>query len=65
MVGHSPIEISRTLYFVLEHGCLRAIDSEAKYYPSPLVQAGFEIKVEVTSCWTKEAEEFGRAEIFV
>ena len=39
VVGHAPIEISRILYFALQHGCqLCAIVAESKYYPSPLVQ---------------------------
>ena len=53
VVGHVPIEISRILFFALEHGCqLRAILADSKYYPSPLVQGGLEIKVDVICDWT-------------
>ena len=56
VVGHVPIELSRVLFFALEHSCvLEALVLDSKYYPSPLrlVQGGLEIKVKVSCYWTE------------
>ena len=53
-VWHVPIELSRVLVFALEHGCvLDALVLDSKYYPSPLVQGGLEIKVKVSCYWNE------------
>ena len=55
IVGHVPIEISRIIFFAVEHGCLiEAIVEETKMYQSPITQGGLEIKSMVKCTWTDE-----------
>ena len=52
IVGHIPIELSRYIWHALERGAdIRAEVKSAKYKPSPLVQGGLEIPIEVTVKW--------------
>lgn len=50
-----PIEISRIMFFAIEHGCsMEAIVEETKAYESPITQGGLEIKTMVTCTWSDE-----------
>ena len=52
IVGRIPIELSRYIWHALERGAdIRAEVKSAKYKPSPLVQGGLEIPIEVTVKW--------------
>ena len=52
IMGHIPIELSRYIWHALERGAdIRAEVKSAKYKPSPLVQGGLEIPIEVTVKW--------------
>jgi hypothetical protein len=54
-VGHIPLELSRYIWYALERGAsINAEVKSAKYKPSPLVQGGLEIPIEVTVRWADE-----------
>lgn len=51
-VGHIPLEISRYIWYALQRDAsINAEVKSAKYRPSPLVQGGLEIPIEVTVRW--------------
>ena len=53
IIGHVPIEISRYLFFAINHGCpFKVRVSEQTPIRSPLVQGGQEIICMVTASWT-------------
>ena len=54
IIGHVPIELSRIIFFALEHGCeFEAVVQDTRAFQSPLVQGGLEIKVLVYCKWTE------------
>ena len=54
-VGHIPLELSRYIWYALERGAsVNAEVKSVKYKPSPLVQGGLEIPIEVTVRWADE-----------
>ena len=54
-VGHIPLELSRYIWYALERGAsVNAEVKSVKYKPSPLVQGGLEIPIEVTVRWAHE-----------
>ena len=51
-VGHIPIELSRYIWYALQRGAdIRGEVKSVEYKPSPLVQRGLEIPIEVALKW--------------
>ena len=54
-VGHIPLELSRYIWYALQRDAsVNAEVKSANYKPSPLVQGGLEIPIEVTVRWADE-----------
>ena len=54
-VGHIPIELSRYIWYALKRGAIaRGEVTSIRQKPSPLIQGGLEIPVEVTVVWEDE-----------
>ena len=56
IVGHVPLELSRHVFFALQHGCaFSATVEKEKPTTSPLIQGGLEIRCNVKVVWDKPA----------
>ena len=59
-VRHIPIELGRYSWFVLQRGAdIRGEIKSIRYKPSPLIQGGLEIPIEVTVKWDRRQKGDG------
>ena len=55
VAGHVPLEISRVLFYAIEHGCsMVAYVEDTLPHNSPLTQGGLEIKATLICTWTED-----------
>ena len=52
VVGHVPLEISRYIFFAMNHSCtFSGVVQDTHKYRSPITQGGLEIEAQITAEW--------------